>query len=292
MKDERYWPVLGTWLKDTATAPPDPQRTVRQVKARLPQTPQVRRRWWLPSLRRTPIPPPNSNQTTDHQPTSIPAPNGHSATITGRTQSMFSPAKAITAGALVFAIGGVLLIAQPFDQQGGSVPGAATDGVGLEPATVRGTVSGWDESEDESEGSIESGDESEGSIEAGWAELGFIRNDWEERAQLEMSDSRLTGAWTASVGIDRYSPDALGEGLAETYTGTVSVENIDGTWVGTQFGCSSCGRGTASDMFHVELVGTGAYEGLSALLYLQNPPINDEIVLYGVIFPGDIPTGQ
>ena len=30
---------------------------------------------------------------------------------------MLSPVKAITAGALVFAIGGVFLIAQPFDQQ-------------------------------------------------------------------------------------------------------------------------------------------------------------------------------
>jgi len=29
---------------------------------------------------------------------------------------MFSPAQVITAGALVFALGGVLLIAQPFDQ--------------------------------------------------------------------------------------------------------------------------------------------------------------------------------
>jgi hypothetical protein len=59
---------------------------------------------------------------------------------------MFSPVKAITAGALVFALGGVLLIAQPFDQQRGTVPGAATDaefvapvevtGVGLEPASA------------------------------------------------------------------------------------------------------------------------------------------------------------
>jgi hypothetical protein len=37
---------------------------------------------------------------------------------------MFSPVKAIIAGALAFALGGVLLIAQPFDQQGGAVPGA------------------------------------------------------------------------------------------------------------------------------------------------------------------------
>ena len=36
---------------------------------------------------------------------------------------MLSPVKAITAGALVFALSGAFLIAQPFDQQA-SVPGA------------------------------------------------------------------------------------------------------------------------------------------------------------------------
>jgi hypothetical protein len=111
VKDERFWALLGTWLKDTATSPPDPQQTARKVAERLPQTPQVRRRWWLPSLRREPAHLTASKERTEYQPTPIPATNGHSATVTGRTQSMFSPVKAITAGALVFALGGVLLIA-------------------------------------------------------------------------------------------------------------------------------------------------------------------------------------
>ena len=46
---------------------------------------------------------------------------------------MFSPVKAITAGALVFALGGVLLIAQPFGQQG-SVPGGAPGAVTESPS--------------------------------------------------------------------------------------------------------------------------------------------------------------
>ena len=50
---------------------------------------------------------------------------------------MLSPVKAITAGALVFAIGGAFLIAQPFDQQG-SVPGAETDDY-VSPVEVTGT---------------------------------------------------------------------------------------------------------------------------------------------------------
>ena len=52
---------------------------------------------------------------------------------------MLSPVKAITAGALVFALGGVMLIAQPFGQQG-SVPGAETDTEAEAPAWVTGTL--------------------------------------------------------------------------------------------------------------------------------------------------------
>ena len=41
--------------------------------------------------------------------------------VTGRTRSMFSPAKAVIAGALVFGLVGVLLIAQPFGQPDGDL---------------------------------------------------------------------------------------------------------------------------------------------------------------------------
>jgi hypothetical protein len=271
-------PIVKKWLKGTKRSPYTAQQTVGQVMKSLPETGRGRRRRWSFPWRSRSSTTASRVAPQDLQPSPISATNGHTPTVTGRTHSMFSPAKAITAGALVFAIGGAFLIAQPFDQQGVTVPGAATDGAGLEPAKVTGTISGWDEIEVESEGSIEDG---------------FIRDQWEERAQLEMSDSRLTGTLTGTLGIDRYSPNASGDGIAETFTGTVSVENDGGTWVGTQFGCECRAPSSqGSDMFHMELVGTGAYEGLSALLYLQNPRINDEDDLYGVIFPGDIPSGQ
>jgi len=136
MKDEKYTPEVGSWLKGREAPHPDSQQTAHQVAARLPHVRQ-RGRWWpLPSFRR----PPSTDQMDDNQPASIPAPNGHTPTVTGRTQPMFSPVKAITAGALVFAIGGVLLIAQPFDQQGGSVPGAATDAEPAQTVEVTGQV--------------------------------------------------------------------------------------------------------------------------------------------------------
>ena len=59
---------------------------------------------------------------------------------------MFSATKFVVPGAIVALVGGLLLVAQPFDQQG-NVPGAATDGVGLEPASVTGRLLGLIESD-------------------------------------------------------------------------------------------------------------------------------------------------
>jgi hypothetical protein len=56
-----------------------------------------------------------------------------------------------------------------------------------------------------------------------------------------MSDPRLSGTWTGTQGINRYSPDSDGDGVAEVYSGTVTIANDGGTWVGTISGCSGCG---------------------------------------------------
>ena len=140
MNDDQLLREVGAWLVDADPAPPDARESVRQAMARTPQVRQ-RGRWWpLPILGRT-AGPPTTDQTTDFQPSPIPATNGHTPTVIGRTQTMFSPAKAITAAALVFGIGSAMLIAQPFDQQGGSVPGAATDTAPVAPVWVTGTES-------------------------------------------------------------------------------------------------------------------------------------------------------
>jgi hypothetical protein len=139
MNDEQHTPSLGRWLKDSDVAPPDPQTSARQIMAALPES-ETPRRWWPFRRRATPVHRSSSTQSTDFQPSPIPSANGHPPTVLGRTQSMFSPVKAITAGALIFALGGVLLIAQPFDQQGGSVPGAATDTEPAQTVEVTGEV--------------------------------------------------------------------------------------------------------------------------------------------------------
>jgi len=126
MKDEQLQQTVSSWLIDDDITPPDSLQSARQVAARLPKVQQQGRWWPLPLLRRSPAPP-RTIPDTESQSTPIPAANGHTPTVLGRTHSMFSPVKAITAGALVFALGGVLLIAQPFSQQAEVAPGAEAE---------------------------------------------------------------------------------------------------------------------------------------------------------------------
>jgi len=129
MTAENLKPVVKSWLKGTDVVPPDPQQSAGPIMVRVAQTRQ-RGRWWpLPSFERTPAPAPDIPSKT-YQPAPIPATNGHSPTAIGRTLPMFSATKFVVAGVIVALFGGALLIAQPFDQQGESVPGAATGGPG------------------------------------------------------------------------------------------------------------------------------------------------------------------
>jgi len=133
---------LHDWLDETVGQTPDPVEGTQQVMSQTEETSQVGR--WLPFPvfhRKAKVKTPTATDTAEYQPSPIPALNGHTPTVIGRTTSMLSPVKAITAGALVFAIGGVLLIAQPFDQQGGSVPGAATEETSGEAVPFEGGMS-------------------------------------------------------------------------------------------------------------------------------------------------------
>ena len=129
---------LHDWLDETVGQTPDPVEGTQQVMSQVEETSQVGR--WLPFPvlhRKAKVKPPRTNHMTEYRPSPISANNGHTPTVIGRTQTMLSPVKAITAGALVFAIGGLFLVAQPFDQ-GGSVPGAEQ---GAEPApAVKATI--------------------------------------------------------------------------------------------------------------------------------------------------------
>jgi hypothetical protein len=263
--DKQLEPVIRTWLQGTDRPPADSQRSTGQIMARLPDR-ERRRRWW-PFFRQTSSvsETPPADRITGHPPRPIPASNGHSPTVIGRTQLMFSPAKAITVGVVVFALGGAVLIAQPFDQQGGSVPGAATDTEVAAPIEFSATFT---PSSDVRVGTYETVD-------------GVIQqrgNAWSPVIS-GMSDPRLDGVLTYSEDSDLYpAPGASFEFGAVTYR----ISTADGAWQGSTPIVKDGGGYCCNSV--VVLVGEGAYEGLYAWM-----DTSDWDAIHGVIFPAPAP---
>ena len=176
---------------------------------------------------------------------------------------MLSPAKAITAGALVFAIGGVMLIAQPFDQQVGSVPGAATADPAMAPSFFSGVIG--DEWITNAEPVTMRRDD--GVVDGTGESYTF---PW------EANDPRISGTATIVTNETDYRVGAAT--LAPTGdTGTVragliSIVNEDGSWEGpfTNLQVENLGLASTSGW----LTGTDAYEGLSAYVVWSFPGEN------------------
>lgn len=165
---------------------------------------------------------------------------------------MLSPAMAITAGAVVFALGGAMLIAQPFDRQESNVPGAATDIPAMAPSFFSGTFDmGGPGTEPESER----------------REDGVVERTGESfTVSWDANDPRITGTGTYTVNETDYREGATP--LAETgdigtiWTGLLRIANDEGSWEGVlqHLYLSSSDWSSASGW----LTGTDAYEGLSA----------------------------
>jgi hypothetical protein len=198
---------------------------------------------------------PTATDTIDYQPSPVPATNGQTPTVIGRTTSMFSPAKAITAGAIVFAIGGTLFIAQPFSQQESSLPGVATVDPGLAPAFFSGTmgddptwtVNALPATEPRDDGVVEGTGES-------------YTYPW------DANDPRISGMATTITNETDYREGATT--LAPTgdvgtvRTGLIRIVNDEGSWEGpfTEFQIDNLDYEQSAGW----LTGTGAYEGLTA----------------------------
>jgi hypothetical protein len=101
---------------------------------------------------------------------------------------------------------------------------------------------------------------------------------------LTFDDARLTGTQRSEANERRYG--ISGEGSLAT--GTMSIENDAGTWAGTYVRISPPGR--EGSLLQAELVGEGAYEGLSAILrYDLAKPWGDAGMVAGVVYPGTLP---
>ena len=105
--------------------------------------------------------------------------------------------------------------------------------------------------------------------------------------QTEMDDPRLSGLVTLVDHADRFFAGAPSdEGYrGDVLWGTVEITNADGAWTGTSVGTtdpSADGRGVT----YYELVGSGAYEGLSAVIFEREAA---RWSWNGVIMPGPLP---
>ncbi|MEA2025692.1 MAG: hypothetical protein U9O18_03275 [Chloroflexota bacterium] len=101
---------------------------------------------------------------------------------------------------------------------------------------------------------------------------------------FEMDDARLSGTLYLAQ-----NSDDIGEKYqhhdGEVRTGTIELVNDGGSWVGTMRGYASMNPATMH--WHMELTGTGAHEGLSALLEAKGPYGSYDVE--GFIFPGALP---
>ena len=183
---------------------------------------------------------------------------------------MFSPAKAITAGALVFALGGVLLIAQPFEQQGGRVPGAATDAERAEPVEFTGS---WGFGGAEVRAATVDG-----------SDPTRYRDGVDNLRIIEpASDPSFVGDVTVAYNYDEYRST----GARQVTSRAFSVENDVGTWRGVPHFSLTDPTGAETGATQV-FIGERGYEGLYAVAELTTTP-RQGVDVHGFIFEGEPP---
>jgi hypothetical protein len=266
-------PIVEAWLKGTSSTPYGTRTGLGRVMARIRRTHQ-RGRWWpLPSFPRGPEQH-STDRTAESHLGPATAADGHIPTVTGRTRTMFSPAKAIAAGAVVFALGGVMLINQPFDQRS-SAPGASIDAQAEGPVFLTGTL--------QLAPTCASSPRDDVPIAA--LAVGAYRcgpQAW------RTDDPRLTGEATSLWNADVYR-GVDGGPVVTVRAGTYEVRNDAGGWL-----CHHAGvvRGTGIFAFPdlgetVTCLGDGGHEGLSAVLELDWSV--SPVTIQGLIFPGEMP---
>jgi hypothetical protein len=258
---------LHDWLDETVGPTPDPVEGTQQVMSQVEETSQAGRWLPFPLLHRKAK---AKTRTTEYQPSPIPASNGHTPTVIGRTQSMLSPVKAITAGAIVFAIGGAFLIAQPFQPQG-TVPGAELS----EPAQAVEFTARFPWGPQVGTGTSDV-------LNSGVTE----QVDWAHQTRsVDSSDQRFEGEMVYTCNSHEY-PDAQGR----LFDCVFRIETDAGAWqsrpsLQVDFGDAAYGP---FSVFTTTFDGEGDYDGLTAVVEMAE--ISGEgYHAHGVIVDGYLP---
>jgi hypothetical protein len=99
-----------------------------------------------------------------------------------------------------------------------------------------------------------------------------------------MSDARLSGSVTVTDNADRFV--VADEIVGDVLWGTIVIENDQGTWTGPLTGTSDLSADLGG-VTYIELVGAGAYDGLSAIVFQRETATS--LDWNGVIFSGNLP---
>lgn len=269
MNTDQLTPVVRRWLRHTEATPPDARQSARQVLARMPYVRQ-RGRWWpLPSLRRKST---SALPSLDREQrfAAIPETPYRFPTATGRTRLMFSPVKVILAGALSLALGGALLVTQPFQAPSG--PGGQPMPAGPAAASlITGTLT-CDGGDDRIYGD------------------GWYQGHGSLACTSEADDPRVTGPASLDWNFACYreADDSC------VFWGVLDIEGLDGSWSGTYTGVDDAvlwkaGTGGAEMVF--ALTGSGGYDGWSYVFHMSNR-IVPTVPVNGLIYEGPLPPWQ
>lgn len=270
MTSQRSGPdLVREWLDETYAAERDAGRFLDHVIDAVPTTPQRRRRWW-DRVRSGRVETLSATDMTEYRANAIPATNGHRPTVIGRTHSMFSPVKAIAAGALAFAIGGVLLVAQPFDQRTTGVPGAATDEERAAPVEF---TAKWAFGPSIRSGTSEAF--ANGVHERGGA--------WRPRVLVAGTDPR----WEGTISVAQNSDDYGAIGGPSVGMFAFRIENEEGAW--QQMPTVTLVVPGVDEVDRGVFVGEGAYEGLIAVVDIATDHAAQTWDLHGYIIDDELP---
>jgi hypothetical protein len=193
---------------------------------------------------------------------------------------MFAPLKALTAVALASAIGSVLLIAQPFGQQGGLLPGAAepSPAASVDRGGVKGDIVTATQRCDP--------DSFSGFIQDEAAAAGS--GTWSLECTHTASDPRVTGPLMVTVIYDLSTPNGTGQGIL---VADIALQGPDGDWTGREYR-TIIDPATGPGRVLWILGGNGAYEGW---VYIASADfMNDAATFFdydtsGVIYEGALP---
>jgi hypothetical protein len=118
-------------------------------------------------------------------------------------------------------------------------------------------------------------------------EGGLMQRERSTIGRLMMDDPRLSGDVMQIDNADRFcdgacSPETF---AGDVLWGTIEITNDGGSWTGTSVGTTDTSGG-GGNITYYELVGSGGYEGLSAVMFERE---GGGWLWDGVIIPGDLP---